>query len=91
MSHDRFQPPLLLPLPFSCGKVDHFDDHFGMVKSCDFVSHGHQGNIAIFPCYQGNIADIPLAVPLKFDCAMVQAANTETTSRNAKFLINYHY
>ena len=26
------------------------------------MSHGHQGNIA----------DIPLAVPLKFDCAMVQ-------------------
>ena len=25
------------PFLFSCGKVDHFDDHFGTVKSCDFV------------------------------------------------------
>ena len=25
------------PFLFSYGKVDRFDDHFGMVKSCDFV------------------------------------------------------
>ena len=51
----------LLPLPLFLWKVD----HFGTVKSCDFVFPVQYTYCTGSTGYQWNIADISLAVPLK--------------------------